>query len=95
MKLYLSSYHLGNEPEQLTALLGENKRAAVIPNALDYSTDQERLAKSRQREFDELSAIGLAPEEIDLRQYFGRSAALKQDLMGYGLFGFGEETPLS
>jgi hypothetical protein len=30
MKLYLSSYHLGNKPEKLKELVGENAKAAII-----------------------------------------------------------------
>jgi len=85
MKLYLSSYHLGDKPNQLADLLGDNKRVAVISNALDFSIDLERLAKSRQREFDELAAIGLNAEEIDLRRYFGKQRELEKKLSEYGL----------
>ncbi|MFZ2299737.1 MAG: Type 1 glutamine amidotransferase-like domain-containing protein [Candidatus Moraniibacteriota bacterium] len=85
MILYLSSYRLGDSPEQLSELLGENKRVAVISNALDFSTDQDRLAKGRQREFDELSAIGLIAEEVDLRRYFGKKEELKNRLKKCGL----------
>lgn len=85
MRLYLSSYRLGDKPEQLVGLLGTNKKVAVISNALDFSTDQERLAKGLQREFDELSAIGLKAEEVDLRTYFGKREALEAKLKEYGL----------
>lgn len=85
MKLYLSSYRLGDKSDQLAALLGTNKKVAVVPNALDFSTDQERLSKGRQREFDELLAIGLEPEELDLRYYFGKSDELESKLKEYGL----------
>ncbi len=85
MKLYLSSYHLGDKPNQLADLLGDNKRVAVISNALDFSTDLDRLEKSRKREFDELTAIGLDAEEIDLRKYFGKALELEKKLSMFGL----------
>lgn len=85
MKLYLSSYRLGDNPELLAELLGSNKKVAVISNALDFSTDLERLAKGRQREFDELSLIGLYADEIDLRRYFGKQEELEAKLKEYGL----------
>ena len=59
MKLYLSSYRLGDKPEQLTELLGDNKKVAVIPNALDFSTDLARREQSQKREFDDLKSICL------------------------------------
>jgi hypothetical protein len=42
MKLYLSSDHLGNESQKLKEMVGSNKKAAIIPNALDFSQDLER-----------------------------------------------------
>ena len=34
--MYLSSYRLGGKPQQLVNLVGNNKKVAVIPNALDF-----------------------------------------------------------
>lgn len=84
MKLYLSSYRLGDHPEQLVSMIGENKKVMVISNAL-FSTDAERLAQGREREINDLRGIGLDPEELDLREYFGKSKDLKEKLYGYGL----------
>lgn len=39
MKLYLSSYHVGSDPQILVNLVGKNKKAAVIPNAMDFLDD--------------------------------------------------------
>ena len=35
MRLYLSSYRIGDRAGSLLALLGDGKRAAIIENALD------------------------------------------------------------
>lgn len=75
MKLYLSSYRFGDSPERLAALFGAGRRVGVIRNALDLSNDTERLAAGREREFTGLQALGLEPEEINLREYFGDDAA--------------------
>ena len=32
MKMYLSSFRLGDHPEQLVSLVGTNKKAAIIAN---------------------------------------------------------------
>lgn len=85
MKLYLSSYRLGNEADQLANLVGNNKKVAVILNALDFSTDEERRTKSQQREFDDLKSVGLQAEELDLRPYFGKWEALEKKIREYGL----------
>lgn len=38
MRLYLSSFRLGNRPEAILPLLGENKRAAVVGEILAKAT---------------------------------------------------------
>ena len=74
MKLYLSSYRLGNHGDELVKLVGKpGAKVAVCQNALDWSTDLERKAKSLQAEFDDMKRLGFEPEELDLRDYFGKS----------------------
>ncbi len=79
MKLYLSSYKLGDQSQQLVSWL-PNKRIALISNALDFATDLERKEQSRQRDVAELRGIGLDPGEIDLRSYFGKKDELETAL---------------
>ncbi len=79
MRLYLSSYRLGNQPEKLVELLGGKTKIAIIPNARDASpTDgrTERLA----RETDALTDLGLRPSILDLRDYFGKTQELSSAL---------------
>jgi dipeptidase E len=83
MRLFLSSYGLGNKPEELQPLINDNKRVAVIFNALDAKEPDAR-AERLKREIDALTALGLQPEELDLRQYFGKSAELKEIIKGFG-----------
>jgi dipeptidase E len=66
MKLYLSSFRLGNHPERMTALLPPAARVAVICNSIDT----EDPAVRREKVADEitwLTDLGLRPEELDLR----------------------------
>jgi len=42
MKLYLSSFDLGNHPEKLTGLTGSGKQAAVVVNALDNNLESRQ-----------------------------------------------------
>ncbi|MFD6880242.1 Type 1 glutamine amidotransferase-like domain-containing protein [Streptomyces sp. NPDC054904] len=80
MRLYLSSFRIGNRPEELLRLLGNGgRRTALILNADDYK-DAEGRAASLQRELDELTGIGLDPFEVDLREYFGRPEELEKVL---------------
>ncbi|HUD44091.1 MAG TPA: Type 1 glutamine amidotransferase-like domain-containing protein [Patescibacteria group bacterium] len=78
MKLYLSSYNLGDNPEKLLEL-ATDKKVAVIANASDLKTVDERIQKVKE-EFDQLIEIGLQPEELDLRQYFGKQNQLEKKL---------------
>src|SRR5437588_4232973 len=84
MKLYLSSFRLGNHPEQLVRLLSSKKKTAVIANAMDGATEHERKL-GVERELNDLHSLGLYAEECDLREYFGKKEALKRHLNQYGL----------
>ena len=76
MELYLSSHELGSEPEQLAQLFKDNKRVGLISNALDFSQDIERLKQSEEKQLAGLRSLGLQPESIDLRRYFGKPGDL-------------------
>jgi dipeptidase E len=83
MKLFLSSYRLGNSPKKLVELLSNNKKIAVIANAMDFVDDLQREEKTRQS-IDELKNLGLFPEEIDLRDYFEKQKELSEKLNNFG-----------
>jgi len=79
MRLYLSSFRLGNKPEAMLDLLSGKKKVAVIANATDLKTPEDRAA-SVDREFDDLRSLGLEPEEIDLRHFFGKPEELRRSI---------------
>lgn len=85
MKLYLSSYHIGNNPQDLVKLVGSNKKAAIISNALDPYTDLARRKESTQKEIDDLKSLGFEPEDVDLRNYFGKPQDLAKKMSEFGL----------
>lgn len=75
MKLYLSSYRIGHEPQRLRrTVVGPN--IAVIRNSLDFSDDHDRLELGRQKEFADLQELGFSPVGLDLRDYFGKKSEL-------------------
>ena len=83
--MYLSSYHLGNNPEKLKELVNkENAKAAIILNAADNSED-ERRASYVASQIEELATLGIDSEELDLRNYFNRNQELKAKLSNYDL----------
>jgi dipeptidase E len=65
VRLYLSSFRLGDHPERLTGMLPDHARVAVIGNALDA------VARLRPDgvalELAALTGLGLTPAELDLR----------------------------
>jgi dipeptidase E len=84
MRLYLSSFRLGNEPGKLVDLLDGRSHTAVIANADDYKTGEDRVA-SFEREAGDLRGVGLEPIEVDLREYFGKPSKLRARLSGFDL----------
>lgn len=83
MKLYLSSYRIGSRGAELAGLLEGHKRIAVIRNALDFSTDAERLRVGREREISSLGTLGIMAVELDLRRYFDAPHALRRALRDF------------
>lgn len=79
MKLFLSSFRLGNDPQKLSDLFTGNKKIAVIANAVDHAADAERDERVTY-EMNALRSIGLEPEEIDLRKYFFDNSTLVSDV---------------
>jgi dipeptidase E len=84
LRLYLSSFRNGDEPERLLGLLGDGRRTALIANSMDPAPNAVR-AKSVAEEVVRLESIGLEPVEVDLRDYFGRTGDLNDDLSVFDL----------
>ena len=76
MRLYLSSFKIGNHPEKLVELTGSSKNAVVILNALDYKP--ESRTKFLGSETEMLKGLGFEVEELDLRKYFGKEKELEE-----------------
>jgi dipeptidase E len=84
VRLYLSSFRLGNRPDELVGLLNGRTSTAVILNADDYKSTDDRAA-SLESELDELRGVGLEPTELDLRDYFGKPFELRERLSSLDL----------
>ncbi len=85
MKLYLSSYRIGDEPEKLVELFSANKKVGYIPNALDFTAaDPQRRNAHIEKDMVGLSDIGLDPELLDLKDYFGKDQSLKEKIRTLG-----------
>lgn len=79
MKLYLSSYRQGDQSERFLDPNAPNDRVAVIQNAQDCWTDPVKRKSVLDREYEGLISLGLEPEELDLRKYFGRQDELREE----------------
>lgn len=75
MRLYLSSFRVGNCSNRLTRLVRGAGRVAVVANAMDAQPDTQRR-EGVERELAALSSIGLRPEALDLRDYFHQGRVL-------------------
>jgi dipeptidase E len=77
MRLYLSSFRVGDHPDALVDLVrrdGLGRPLAVIGNAVDGAPAARRL-ESVRAEIAALAGIGLGAEELDLRDYDGAQVA--------------------
>jgi dipeptidase E len=82
VRLYLSSFRMGDHPEHLVALVGrDGRRNLVIANAMDDAPPGVRRA-SVEQELAALADLGLDAAELDLRGYFSHRQRLRQDLAG-------------
>lgn len=71
MRLYLSSFRLGDHPARLLELAGHGRRLALVANAMDGATDDVRQA-GVDREVADLTSLGFLISSVDLRD--GREA---------------------
>lgn len=84
MRLFLSSYKFSNQPERMLEIIN-GKKVAVVANAMDFLPEEIRVQKVKEEEA-QLRALGLEPEELDLRKFFGKSKELEQIAKGYDYF---------
>ena len=70
MKLYLSSYRIGDHGEDLAYEIAGDKRVGVVFNALDLWEDGPKFSERVNQELQELKSLGLNPERVDLTHYF-------------------------
>ena len=87
MRLYLSSYRMGDHFDALIEMAGQGARVAVISNALDFIPLQARLdyARNVHDPLDDFRRAGLEATDLDLRRYFGEPVGLRQALAAFDL----------
>jgi len=87
VKLYLSSYKLGDRAEELKRLVPrQNRKVAFIPNALDFVDDLKMRRRSELADIRDLERLGLHVDVLDLRDYFSRLPLLEKKVKEFGAF---------
>lgn len=79
MRLFLSSYRFGANPDRFHALVDEGCRVAVIAAAADAWPTAAR-ASAVVSDIAPLRRFGYQAEEVDLRRFVGRPDALAERL---------------
>ena len=87
MRLYLSSYKLGNDQGALSSLAPTGGlKVGHIPNALDFTgVDEARRERDSADELRQLESLGFSVQHLDLREYFGRPSDLRDRLSQLGV----------
>jgi dipeptidase E len=82
VRMYLSSFRVGDHPELLVALVRPGARVAVIANAMDDASAEIRQ-QGVGHQVVALTDLGLEPTELDLRDYFTDGRGLGASLARY------------
>ncbi len=77
MRLYLSSFDIGDDPAEFVKL-APNGRVGIIMNALDNRPAARQTWQVSQT--TKLEQLGFAVEPLDLRAFFGRASDLAAQL---------------
>ena len=87
MKLYLSSYKLGNKIDELKSWIKEHgNKIVLIPNSRDIYEDSERLRNGILNDKMMLEEIGFDVDIISLKDYFNNQEKLFEDFNKYNAF---------
>jgi dipeptidase E len=77
MKLYLSSYGLGDNTDEFIRLVRKSDaRVAIITNATDCYDDEKIKSEKLQKEINDIESLGFTSEHVDLRDYFNNKEQL-------------------
>ena len=87
MKLYLSSYKLGNKTDYLKEWIKEHgNNILMISNAKDDKPFDEEEKEKLEYNVKVLEDVGFNVTLLDLRQYFNNNDKLMDDIRGYNAF---------
>lgn len=87
MKLYLSSYLLGNKIDEIKKWIKENNnKILLICNARDAKIQDEKEKNKILQNIKMLEDVGFQVKILDLKQYFNNKDTLEKDIANYSSF---------
>ena len=87
MKLYLSSYKIGDRKDELKKWIDEHgNKICLIPNSRDIYPDGERKTRGIQADANELALLGFDVTIISLKDYFNKKEELLSRLKKFNAF---------
>lgn len=87
MKLYLSSYKLGNRTEELKKWIKEHdNKICLIPNSRDIYPESERKTAGIQADVQELEELGFEVTIVSLKEYFNKKEELIKKIEEFSAF---------
>ena len=87
MKLYLSSYKLGNKTEELKKWIkNHDNKICLIPNSRDVYPDSERKTAKIHADAQELTDLGFRVTILSLKEYFNKQEELVKKLREFHAF---------
>jgi dipeptidase E len=69
MRLYLSSFKIGEQSDLLSSMYGDGQ-IGYVANALDHVNDHIWVENWIKSDIEQLAALGLRPRRLDLRDFF-------------------------
>jgi dipeptidase E len=84
MRLYISSYEFGDNPDRFFDLIGDkNVKIAIVTNSADLYPE-EGTEERVEKDVAYFATNGHSSERLDLRDYFGDEEELAEKLQEFG-----------
>lgn len=87
MKLYLSSFKIGDKLQELQKWIKEhNNKICLIPNAKDVYEDRKLIENKIKQDIEDLEKIGFEVTVVSLKDYFNDNEGLINKLKEFNAF---------
>jgi dipeptidase E len=83
MRLYLSSFKIGAQPDLFSSMYGDGQ-IGYVANALDHVNDHTWLENWIKSDIEQLARLGLRPRRLDLRDFFASDLGIGHVMSTFG-----------